>query len=102
MVALSRFRPSFLQKATEDVAPHGATAEASSNEKNPTVTGTDDTATPDIEPAVEQNDKDLVPTENAQRGVQEVEAVTLTWTKPYLILVFILYVHLHATFPSLM
>lgn len=31
------------------------------------------------------------PTEDAQRGVQNVEAVTLTWSKRSLVLVFILY-----------
>lgn len=31
------------------------------------------------------------PTEDAQKGVKEVEAVTLTWSKPTLIAVFIKY-----------
>ncbi|OAA65336.1 Major facilitator superfamily domain, general substrate transporter [Niveomyces insectorum RCEF 264] len=35
-------------------------------------------------------DPEDIPTEDAQRGVQEVEAVTLTWSKPSLIAVFIL------------
>ena len=34
------------------------------------------------------------PTEDAQAGVQEVEAVTLSWTKASLIAVFLKYVHL--------
>lgn len=66
---------------------------ASSNEKHPTITGTDDIISPQVghdEPEAEHPEKDLVPTEDAQRGVQQVEAVTLTWSKPYLIAVFIL------------
>lgn len=38
--------------------------------------------------------KDALPAQDVQRGVQQVEAVTLIWTKPYLIAVFILYVTL--------
>ena len=30
-------------------------------------------------------EKEIVPTEDAQRGVQKIEAVTLAWTKPMLI-----------------
>jgi hypothetical protein len=33
-----------------------------------------------------------MPDENAQRGVQDVEAVALTWSKGYLIAVFVKYV----------
>lgn len=39
--------------------------------------------------AVEAPEKDILPSEDAQRGVQQVEAVTLTWSKPSLIAVFI-------------
>lgn len=35
-------------------------------------------------------DPAILPTDDAQRGVQDVEGVTLTWTKPSLIAVFIL------------
>ena len=35
------------------------------------------------------------PSEDVQAGVQDVEAVTLTWTKTSLVAVFILYVHSH-------
>jgi hypothetical protein len=34
--------------------------------------------------------KDLLPDQDAQRGIQQVEAVTLTWTRSNLIAVFIL------------
>lgn len=94
MVSLSRFRPGFRRAAIENEAQSVAIAgaPASSNEKNPT-TGIDDVFTPNngqIDPASEDAEKDVLPTEDAQRGVQEVEAVTLTWTKPYLVSVFIL------------
>ena len=62
------------------------------DDKNPAVTATgDDTISPHNGMVGEEQDpeKDLVPAEDAQRGVQEVEAVALTWTKPYLIAVFI-------------
>ena len=68
------------------------TTDPTSTEKNGT-TASDDAVSPDTphgEPTTEQDEKDVVPTETAQRGVQQVEAITLTWTKPNLILVFIL------------
>ncbi|KAL3421168.1 MFS siderophore iron [Phlyctema vagabunda] len=65
--------------------------ELPANEKNPAVPGTDDAISPNRAVlSEEQPEKDVLPTEDAQRGVQQVEAVTLTWTKPYLIMVFIL------------
>lgn len=47
--------------------------------------------------AVNQTEKDddlKLPDPNAQSGVQEVEALALTWTKPILIAVFAKYVPL--------
>lgn len=38
------------------------------------------------------DDKEDIPTPDAQRGVQQVEAVTLVWTKKSLIFIFIKYV----------
>ncbi|RDL33293.1 MFS transporter, SIT family, siderophore-iron:H+ symporter [Venustampulla echinocandica] len=71
-----------------------AMAGLSSDEKNPAISGTDDIISPNnghdgpaAEPATE---KDMMPTEDAQRGVKQVEAVALAWTKPHLIMVFIL------------
>jgi hypothetical protein len=91
--AVSRLRAGFRRKVTEDEVPTVPMTGLSSDEKNPAVTGTDDTIAPSSaagEPAGDDLEKDIVPTEDAQRGVQQVEAVTLTWTKPYLIAVFIL------------
>ncbi|KAK6594962.1 MFS siderophore iron [Botrytis cinerea] len=99
MGALSKFRPGFRRKATEDIINESSEVAMAdmpaSNEKNsatPAVTGADDTISSsnanDL-PISEQAEKDALPTENAQRGVQEVEAVALTWTKPMLIAVFL-------------
>ncbi|KAF7955575.1 hypothetical protein EAE96_004501 [Botrytis aclada] len=99
MGALSKFRPGFRRKATEDIINESSEVAmgdmSSSNEKNttkPAVTGADDAISPssanDV-PISEEAEKDVLPTETAQRGVQEVEAVALTWTKSMLIAVFI-------------
>lgn len=67
------------------------------------------TSTGDVNASVAEKDKELDtetvirtdsddkpqgdrPSEDVQRGVQEVEAVTLTWSKPTLIAVFIKHV----------
>lgn len=94
MSSLSRrLRNGFRPKATDEEITSVAMTGSPSNEKNATTTGTDDAISPNNENGqqdVEGAEKDIVPTEDAQRGVQDVEAVTLTWTKPYLIAVFIL------------
>ncbi len=98
MVSLSRFRPAFRRATTtEHEAPPvvAMTGLPTSNEKNPSIAANQDAISPDNGPgeqegAVPVNKEDLVPTEDAQRGVQQVEAVTLTWTKPYLVMVFFL------------
>ncbi|ESZ91231.1 MFS transporter, SIT family, siderophore-iron:H+ symporter [Sclerotinia borealis F-4128] len=97
MPAFSKFRPGFRRRATEDIINESAEVAMadlpSSDEKNTTVNGTNDVISPStgsIEPISEEAEKDVMPTEGAQRGVQEVEAVALTWTKPYLIMVFAL------------
>lgn len=87
---ISKLRLRFGRKRAED---EGTTVNMNglpADDKIPDVTAsTGDTISPNNEPAIEDPEKDLVPTEDAQRGVQQVEAVTLTWTKPYLIAVFI-------------
>lgn len=93
MASLSRFKGVFRQTEAENDSPSQVVPPVISNEKNPTTSGTNDAILHDNghdEPEVENPEKDLVPTEDAQRGVQQVEAVALTWTKPYLIAVFIL------------
>ncbi|KAF7909328.1 uncharacterized protein EAF01_003046 [Botrytis porri] len=99
MGALSKFRPGFRRKATEDIINESSEVAMadmpSSNEKDaakPAVTGADDTISSsnanDV-PISEEAEKDVLPTATAQRGVQEVEAVALTWTKSMLIAVFL-------------
>lgn len=95
MGALSKFRPGFRRKATEDMINESSEVPMadvpSTNEKNPTVTSADDgISRPNEGPISEQAEKEALPSKDAQRGVQEVEAVALTWSKPYLIMVFIL------------
>lgn len=97
MSPLSRFRARFGRPVVEDVQEPSVAMTATgvpSHDQNTTskITGTGAIApiNNDIEPGVEEPVKDLLPTEGAQKGVQEVEAVTLTWTRPYLIAVFIL------------
>lgn len=41
------------------------------------------------------DEQDQLPTQDAQRGVHDVEAVTLTWTKTTLVAVFLKYVAIH-------
>lgn len=91
MTLISRFKPLLRHSAPEETAAPATTTGTS--EKHATVADTSDAIAShpgNDDLAVEQPEKDLVPTEDAQRGVQQVEAVTLTWTKPYLIAVFIL------------
>ncbi|TGO86955.1 hypothetical protein BPOR_0264g00130 [Botrytis porri] len=99
MGALSKFRPGFRRKATEDIINESSEVAMadmpSSNEKDaakPAVTGADDTISSsnanDV-PISEEAEKDVLPTATAQRSVQEVEAVALTWTKSMLIAVFL-------------
>lgn len=97
MPTFAKFRPGFRRKGTEDIVNESSEVAMgdvpSSNEKNPTVSGADDAVSPSNasqEPISEQSEKDDLPTENAQRGVQEIEAAALTWTKPYLVMVFML------------
>lgn len=94
MAPFSRFRPKFLQNTIEDEGTSTPMTNPPSDKNNSNISGTNDAISPNNgndEPAAEQAEKDVLPTEDAQRGVQQVEAVTLTWTKPYLITVFILY-----------
>ncbi|QSZ37042.1 hypothetical protein DSL72_009134 [Monilinia vaccinii-corymbosi] len=87
MPAFAKFRPAYRRKATEEIVNESSEANMrgvpSSSEKNPTVSNDSEG------PVSEQGSTEDFPTENAQRGVQEIEAAALTWTKPYLVMVFI-------------
>ncbi|KAG9246932.1 major facilitator superfamily domain-containing protein [Calycina marina] len=94
MAVFSRFR-AFRRSAVNNEAQHVASStgtdageKAPGTTTNDAITPTSPNDVPMVE--VEQQDKDLVPTEDAQRGVKQVEAVALTWSKPYLIAVFAL------------
>lgn len=50
------------------------------------------TVTCDNVPADGGDEKDIVPSEDAQRGVQKIEAVTLAWTKRSLVALLVKYV----------
>lgn len=87
-MAFSKFRPGF-RRATTD-APTDAPVQEdaiSPAPENKTTT----TATADAEAAAE-NDPEKpsleLPTQDAQRGVQNVEAVALTWSKKGLAAIF--------------
>tara|TARA_R110002060_G_scaffold36098_1_gene46990 strand:+ start:727 stop:990 length:264 start_codon:yes stop_codon:yes gene_type:complete len=79
----SRFKPDFLRKKEE---PAAVDMTLPADDKNAATVS--DGIAPTQEQASDDPEKDVVPAEDAQRGVQQVEAVTLTWTKPYLIAVF--------------
>ncbi|KAK6369569.1 uncharacterized protein PV06_09734 [Exophiala oligosperma] len=86
MAILPKLRPGFRRTATEDAANTVAMSSVTDNEKNPA------TANDDISPNTVNSDGGQPPdkpVEEAQRGVQNVEAVTLTWSKKSLIALFI-------------
>lgn len=94
--------PKFRFNKSPITEPAAETAEATSTSVNmatvgeePKTAGLETTAPADVDLEADdlpRKDADDLPTENAQTGVQDVEAVTLTWSKPSLIAVFILYV----------
>ncbi|RDW66569.1 siderophore iron transporter mirB-like protein [Coleophoma cylindrospora] len=92
MAPFTKFRLGWRREATEDEIQSVAMAGLPANEKSAVPAATEDTISPDTghgEPASEEPEKDVLPTEGAQRGVQHIEAVTLTWTKPMLVAIFI-------------
>jgi hypothetical protein len=89
MAGLSRFRPGFRRTATDDASTSIQTLPLDTietGEKQPATSSGEAAATDDI--IAEALTK--LPVQDAQRGVQDVEAVTLTWSKKSLIAVFIL------------
>lgn len=85
MSVFSRFRPGFARQSTDlnDQSTTTTTNDANSAEKTPE---TNAEAAAVEEGAEKDNDR---PNEDAQRGVRQVEAVTLTWSKWSLIAIFI-------------
>lgn len=84
--SFSKLRPRFLRQAVEEPDSTLPTTDVALGEDK-TAAATSSTQ----DPASLNKDPEL-PTEDAQRGVQQVEAVTLTWSKKSLVAVFILYV----------
>lgn len=92
MAILPGFRPSFRREATDDVSSATAMNDIPSKNslgepsiKHPAQISINESAQSSCsDPSPE------LPTSDAQRGVQDVEAVTLTWSKQSLILLFIL------------
>lgn len=94
----SHFRPGFRRKATDEPGTSvSMNARLGTDEKNDSISRAE-AAAPETDGAAEAQAK--VPAEDAQRGVQDVEAVTLTWSKRSLVAVFILCALLLPTSPS--
>ncbi|EXJ73200.1 uncharacterized protein A1O5_02960 [Cladophialophora psammophila CBS 110553] len=86
MAVLPRLRPGFRRTTTDDAESPLPMSSLEANEKNPAVASAGNaTASGSNGQSHAEN-----PDEAAQRGVQDVEAVTLTWSKKSLIAVFIL------------
>ncbi|KAK4093834.1 hypothetical protein Purlil1_2168 [Purpureocillium lilacinum] len=82
MAGFSKFRPGFRRAAT-DAAPEPVVIQELTKDENGDAVETQNGATgPNGEPL------EVVPSEDAQRGVRDVEAVTLTWSKKTLAAVF--------------
>lgn len=80
-MGVSRLRAAFRRSSTqESVTPVAVTTVG---EKNQEIPGDAEFA----RPATAENPE--LPTEDTQQGVKELEAVTLSWTKTTLILVFV-------------
>jgi hypothetical protein len=88
MAPVSRLMPGFYQtKARSEHASNPmALGTISKADKAPAATSAEDANTADIFAEVQAK----LPAQDAQRGVQDVEAVTLTWSKQSLVTVFIL------------
>ncbi|KAJ9151333.1 Siderophore iron transporter mirB [Pleurostoma richardsiae] len=82
MVALNRLRTAFRRTTTDDGLTPVVMDTVGDNKVNPVTEGTTGVDSPG-EPQPE------LPAEDAQRGVHDVEAVTLTWSKASLIAVFL-------------
>jgi hypothetical protein len=89
MGKLPSFRSTFRRTTTDDTINQVATATAEENKTDPTTVESG----PASKEAGDLSSEEL-PGEDLQRGVQDVEAVTLSWSKASLIAVFIKYVAL--------
>jgi hypothetical protein len=96
MAKLAALRHAFRRTATNEVASSVATDDIAPNEPLQEMTGKTKTDIKVISTADETGDsasisgKETQNAENMQRGVQEVDAVTQTWSKQSLIAAFLL------------
>lgn len=86
MSKLPSLRNAFNRTSTDDAVNQVSMDNVGEGKQDPTVV---ERGATDIE--TEENQSQL-PGEDLQRGVQDVEAVTLTWSKKALIAVFVKYV----------
>jgi len=82
MAVLSRFRAAFRARPSEDTANSSSVAVGTDEKKESAV---DDTT---VVNGSEESQPEH-PSEDLQRGVQQVEAVTLAWSRASLIAVFL-------------
>jgi hypothetical protein len=83
----------FTKKSRE--VSHGSAANSMGPvDENKTAHATDD-AVPNDSEGESSSQEDTVPTQDAQTGVQEVEGMTLSWSKKSLIAVFAKYVYIY-------
>ncbi|KAL4935183.1 hypothetical protein BDV06DRAFT_229060 [Aspergillus oleicola] len=81
MAVRSRLRAAFRRRNTDETEAPVAVTTEQENKADPS---------PEAGPAVDlAAAEDVVPAEDAQRGVQDVEAITLSWSKRSLIMVFV-------------
>lgn len=97
MALNSKIRSVFGRRATDDGADSVAVntivdEKQNGDRQDPIVEGNEKNRE---DPAIGTTGADELPTEDAQRGVHDVEAVTLTWTKTTLVAVFLKYVVIH-------
>lgn len=96
MSSFAKLRAPFRRRATDDAlgtssVPMTPVERDQKDQKDPATVGTDE-ATATSDEAIANNDDGVrsaeIPSEDQQWGVQDVEAVTLTWSKATLIAVF--------------
>ena len=97
MPAFAKLRAPFRRRGTDDALGTSAlpmnSVEENKTDKDPATVGADEAAGTD-EAATTNDDgfnSEEVPARDQQFGVQDVEAVTLTWSKATLIAVFLKY-----------
>lgn len=80
-MGFARFRSTFRRSSTQEIVTP-TTVNADEETKR-------DLATETVIPANASDENPEAPTEDTQRGVRDVEAITLSWSKTMLIAVFV-------------